>query len=513
MNSTSSRLYNTKRNLIASYVSMITQMLFQFISRWAILRSLGQEYLGVSSLFTSILQVLNMAELGFSASIVYSMYKPLAENDTETVCALLSYYQKIYRIVGLVVFSCGILITPFLQTIIKGEIPGNLNLHIVFLLYLTNTGISYFLFAHKTALLNAVQRLDLTKIVTTIVNLLQYILQIASVLLFKNYYLYTLFMIFGTASINIGNAIVSKKYFPHYSPYGVLDKGIRYDISSKVKGLFICHVSGVTYTTFDSIILSAFIGLSSVAVYNNYIAIFNAVSSIVAVVRASMQASVGNSVAIESKDKNYRDMLQWQFLFSVIATWCGTCMLCLYQPFMTFWMGKDLLLPFIDVILLCVWFVVSIVQHAHYLYLSGNGLWEKLQWPYIFSTVFNLIMNIVLGKLYGITGIILSSLLAVLIFSNFWQCIIIFREYYNISSKYYIYRQIKYFLVASIVAILTYFVCRIIPLAGLAELIVKAIVCMIVPTSLLILIYRKTTDFNITKQLVFKTIKGKRKGE
>ena len=410
-----SRTENTKRNIIASYLLMTLQILFSFISKSVIVYTLGSDYLGLSSLFTSILTVLNVAELGFTTSIVFFMYKPLSDGDDEKVCALLNYLRNVYRIVGIVIFMAGILVLPLLPRLIKGQVPDRINIYYLYVLYLINTAISYFLAAHKTALLTAIQRLDLTKVANCIVIVIQYSLQLMSLLLFHNYYLFVILMIVGTAMTNMFAAYICSRKYPQYICKGSLSVSEKKEIINKVKGLLICNISIVTYYTLDSIVISMFVGLVSVAIYSNYMTIYKAVNQLIVMIRSAMQSSVGNSVASESKEKNYEDIKLWQFLFSMIATWSAACMVCLYQPFMTIWMGNSLLLPMLDVILIVTWFSIDIVQQAHFLYLTAAGLWNDLRYSYIFNTVCNLVMNIVLGKLLGIRGIIIASLITCII--------------------------------------------------------------------------------------------------
>lgn len=502
----SSRTKNTTRNIYASYMLMIIQILFQFVSRTAVIYSLGEQYLGLSSLYSSVLSVLNIAELGFSTSIIYFMYKPLAENDVDRVCALLSYFRKVYRIIGTIIFISGILVTPFLTWIIKGDVPDDINIYALYILYLANTSVSYFLFTYKTALLTALQRLDLTKIVNSLVIVIQYVLQLVALLVFHNYYLFVVTMIVGTALVNFFAAYISYKKYPQYQCRGDLDQASKKDIASKVKGLMICNISGVTYTSLDNIIISAFIGLKSVALYGNYMVIYNSVSSLVVIIRQAMQASVGNSIASETKKKNLEDMRLWQFMFSIIGTWCATCLLCIYQPFMVVWMGSERLLPMIVVVLLSVWFMISIVQHAYYLYLTGNGLWNEMKWSYIFSTCFNLTMNIVLGKIFGVSGIILASVLSNFISGSIWQCVILFKKYYNISPKQYLIDQVVYFVKAGIISSLTYLACSFVPSGGIVGLILKAFICILVVSSLIIIVYCRNEYFTKSKKLLFRVL-------
>ena len=497
-----SRVANTKRNIAWSFVDYAVTILFQFASRTIIVQILGKEYLGLSSLFTSILQVLNMTELGFSSAIIYNLYKPIANHDDEAVCALLAFYKKIYKVVGCIILFIGIGISPFLRQLIEGDVPANVNIYVLYFLYLANTAVSYFVFAYKSSLLNALQRMDLTKIAYSIVNVSQCFFQIIVLLLFRNYYLFVIGTIIGTMARNILAAYFAKKKYPQYVSRGTVPDHVRKDIWHRVKGLLITRISGVTYNTFGSIILSAMVGLVSVANYNNYWTIYGTVETIIILVRHSMQASVGNSVASESVEKNLGDIFVWQFLFSMIAIWCSCCLLCLYQPFMLLWMGNDSLLPNIDVILLSLLFMVSTVQHAFCLYLSANGLWWELRWPYIISTIANIIMNLVFCGLWGTTGIILATLIAQLVFGMIWQCAIIFKEYFKTSGFIYYKKQLLYFVIGVVVCVISYLICMQIRTDGIAGLIIKAIISATTPLIILLTLFRKTEEFERCKSIV-----------
>lgn len=491
-----SRTKNTKQNIIVSFVFMVMSFGFEFIIRYFIVDILSNEYLGLTSLFTSLLQLLNMAELGFAGAIVFNMYKPLAEGDTETVCALLQYYKRIYRIVGIIVFGVGMICMPFVPRLIKGTWPQGINIYVLYFMHLCNTAVSYFLFAYKTSLLEATQRLSLSRIAYIIALFVQYGLQIIVLKAFRSYYLFTFALIIGTLTRNVVAAILAKKEFPEYVCRGTLKKSTKADVISRVKGLMVCNISGIAYTTFDSIVLSLLLGLSSVAIYNNYILLMNGASKIITAIRSSMQASVGNSVAKETVEKNYQDIQLWQFLFSVIATFISVGMLCLYQPVMIMWMGNDMLLPLIDVILITIWFVVGVVQHAVYLYLSGTGLWWELRWPYISSTISNIVLNLILGKLLGITGVILASLISSFVFGFLWQGSIIFKCFFKRSPKEYFKKQMLYFAAAAAPAAASYYVCQFVSTAGIAGLIIKGIICVVITSILLLAIYCKTKIFN-----------------
>lgn len=185
----SGRTQNSLRNIGFGMINRIVSILFPFIVRTIFIKTLGEEYLGLNSLFSSILQVLNLADLGFASAIVASMYKPIAEEDIEKVSALMALYKKLYKIIGLGILAIGIVMTPFIGYLINGTPPENINIYILWILYLTNTVVSYLFYAYKVSLINAHQRNDITEKIGAASRIIFSILQIVSVILLKDIYI------------------------------------------------------------------------------------------------------------------------------------------------------------------------------------------------------------------------------------------------------------------------------------------------------------------------------------
>ena len=276
------RTKNATRNMIFGILQRMYHMLVPFFMRTAMIYFMGVQYVGLNSLFTSILQVLNLAELGVGSAMVYSMYKPIAENDDETICALLNFYRKIYFIIGCIVLSLGLLllpfldklingdvpdniniyyrvigsaiavvglgVTPFIPCLVSGSIPENLNLHILYLLNLAATVFSYWLFAYKNSLLMAHQRTDVTSKVSIAVGTVQYCTQFLAIYIFKNYYFYLIMAILSQIANNIVTSnIVSRMYrktrwscleFSRYNSYFCF---FRIDTSCSISELLFYH--------------------------------------------------------------------------------------------------------------------------------------------------------------------------------------------------------------------------------------------------------------------------------
>ena len=217
------RTKNATRNIVFGVIQRMYQMIVPFLMRTAMIYFMGVQYVGLNSLFTSILQVLNLAELGVGSAMVYSMYKPIAENDQETICALMKLYKIYYRVIGAFIAIVGLFATPIIPYFISGSIPGNLDLHILYLLNLLATVFSYWLFAYKNSLLMAHQRTDVTSKVSILVGIGQCCVQFLSIYIFKNYYLYLITAIISQIANNIITAVIVSKMYPDYLPKGSLD--------------------------------------------------------------------------------------------------------------------------------------------------------------------------------------------------------------------------------------------------------------------------------------------------
>lgn len=502
------RVKNTKRNFLWGIVEKFVSIFLPFVLRTIFIEVLGEELLGLSSLFTSILQMLNMAELGFSSAVIYNMYKPIADNDTDTICALMNLYRKVYFVIGCIVLAVGLALMPFLPRVINGSIPHGYNLYLLYMIYLVNTSVSYFLFAYKNCLLNAYHRNDIISKVKTVTMAIQYTYQVVILLIAKNYYLYIIILPVITILDNIVNAVISTKMFPQYKCFGTLSKEKVGKIKLNVTGLMIGKICVVSRNSLDSIFLSAFINLSTVAIYGNYYYILTAINTFLAVITNSMSAGVGNSIAVEKKEKNYSDFRMFNFLYAWIAGWCTVCLLCLYQPFMMIWMGKDLMFPFFTVILFCVYFYSLKLGDIRSIYSSAAGLFWQSRYYVIAEAAANAVLNYLFVKRWGVNGIIVATNVTIILINFLWGTRILFHYYFTESNfTRYIAEQVGYAAVTIINCVVMVFLCNRIDIKGFPEIIVKGALCVLVPNVFYYLAYRKHELFIPSINLLKRTIR------
>lgn len=501
-----SRSENTKRNIFSGVFYKIIIIILPFLIRTAILSVFGEQHVGLSGLFTSILQVLNLAELGFSNAIIFNLYKPLAEGNNELVCNYMEFYRKIYFFIGCIILALGILIMPIVPKLVKESLPNGDNILFLYFLYLVNSSISYFLFAYKSALLNAMQRLDLVNIVLLITSIAKYIAQLLIIIYLKNFYLYVIIGIIASVINNLITAYITDKKYPEYIPKGKLDKSLILTMKKQVGGLMICKLGDISRNSFDSIVLSILFGLTAVAIYNNYYYICSSLCGVLLAITHAMQASVGNSITSESNEKNYYDLRKFQFLFTWIVSWCTVCMLCLYQPFMKIWVGERLMLSSCDMVLFCIYFYAINQNNMRNLYFTGNGLWWNGKNIFILEALSNLILNFLLGSILGTTGILLATIVTIFLFNFIARTNMVFKLYFKRKPFQFYFDHFKYGVVVTITAWITYNVCDLINISGILELLLRCVICCFLPNILFILFYLKNNQFKDAYEFVLKII-------
>lgn len=491
------RTKNATRNIIFGITLRIYQIIVPFLMRTAMIYFMGIEYLGLNSLFTSILQVLNLAELGVGSAMVYSMYKPIAEDDKDTICALLKLYKKYYFFIGLVIATIGIIITPMIPKLINGEVPGDINIYVLYILNLSATVITYWLYAYKSSLLQAHQRTDISSKVQLITTTAQYILQFLVLWLTKNYYLYVIAILFTQALANIITAREATKIYPNYQAKGSLPKETIAAINQRIKDLFTAKLGATIVNSADTIVISAYLGLTMLAIYQNYYFIMNSVMSILVIVFVSCLAGIGNSLVTESLDKNYNDFRVITFFINWVVTVCMCCFAVLYQPFITLWVGEDYTFNIGVVALFCIYFYLVTMQQINGMYKDAAGAWHQDRFRPLIVAMINLTLNLTFVRSWGIYAILLSTIVSYVFVSMPWMIVNVFKYVFKRKSKDFIIDAIGYFVIACCVTGISYYVCKILPEMNLlAELIINFAIVIIFSNTVMFVIFRKNKYFN-----------------
>ena len=504
------RSKNAGRNIVFGTILKIYQIVLPFVIRTVMIYYMGVQYLGLNSLFTSILQVLNLAELGVGSAMIYSMYKPIAEDDNVKICALMNLYRLSYRIIGLVIAVAGLALVPFLPKLIKSDLPADVNLYLIYVLNLATTVLSYWLFAYKNCLLNAHQRNDVASKVSIITHTIQYALQITVVCVFKDYYLFVIIALATQALTNIITAAVTGRMYPEYKPYGWLEKEEILDIVRRVRDLFTSKVGSIVVNSSDTVVISAFLGLTTLAIYQNYFYIVTAIIGVVNILFSACMAGVGNSIIVETKEKNFKDLEIFTMMVTWVAGFAGTCLLCLYQPFMKIWVGNSNMLKFSAVICFCIYYFIYEFNRLFNMYKDAAGMWHEDRYRPLVTALTNLALNLLTVQYWGIYGVLLSTVISMLIVGMPWLIHNLFTVVFERSNLIPYLKKIGFYLLMSFLVCLTTFAaCSWISISERWTLIVRAMICVFVPNTIFYFSFRGFWEFKQLAAMLNRITKGR----
>ena len=428
---------NVKRNMVANAVASGIRLLFPFLNRTLFLWLLGPAYLGLNGLFTSILGVLSLAELGFGTAVVCSMYKPVADDDRELLCAYLGFYRTVYRCVGMVIFVLGLALLPFIDKLIHGTVPPDINLHVLYVIHLVNTAASYFLFAYRGSILGAHHRNDVITNIRTGVSVVQYVAVFLILLMTRNYYHYVIATVVFTVLQNILLVVASRRLFPDIEPRGKLPLDLHRKVVSDVKSIFMHKVGAVVTHSTDNLVISAFLGLVAVAAYGNYYYVVTTVSGLVAVVYSSMMGGFGNKIYTETKAQNFRLVMKMNRLSMLVVLFCAVSMTALYQPFIRIWTKNDpeLVRHSLTPILMVLYFYIMQSRQVLLAFKSAAAIWRQDRWKPIVAGAVNLATNVLfvlfLPEAYKLDGVIFSTIIGFVLIQIPWESHVVFTSFFG----------------------------------------------------------------------------------
>lgn len=470
-------------NIGVGVVNKIVVMLMPFIVRSVVIYTIGLQYLGVDSLFGSILTMLNLSDLGFSSAIVFSMYKPIVDKDDLKVKAILTFYKRVYRIIGTFILCVGLFLVPFLDWFIPtGEqYPSDINIQLVYIILLVNTSLSYLMFAYKSSVLVATMRNDIESTIDMIRSVALNVLRVVILLLFKSYYFYIVVLPIITIITNIIRSSIVDRRFPQYIGNATLEKCDKHEIITRVGALVGNRIGSVVFSSADTIVISRFLGLTILAQYTNYYTIFAAIYGIESTAFTAIQSVIGNVMANDLEDK-YQIFESLFVVNSIISIFCTCCFVILYQPFIRIWVGTENILNDSIPVLLAIYFFVRSIGKTGFVFYEAAGLWKAdFLKPYI-SVLFNIISNVMLVRFIGLPGVIISSILAIIVVELPWETIVIFKYVFPKKIISYVVELLKSLVVCIGLVVIFYLIGIYLPLGIMGIIIRSGVViafCMI----------------------------------
>lgn len=498
------RKANSIKNALVSTFSNILTLLIGFVAQAVFIKTLGPEYLGLNGLFSNIISALAIVELGIGPAIIYSLYKPLSTNNKEEIKSLLNFYKKAYNIIAIVIFVLGIAIMPVLPFFVNTTL--NINIYIVFLLFLFDVICSYLL-SYKRSIIQADQQNYIINIVHIGYILILNLIQIGILLTSKNYFLYLLVRVIMRLIENIIITVIANKKYDYLKDKDIkpLDKTVFADIKQKVKGLIFHKLGGIVVLSTDNIIISKMLGTVTVGYYSNYYMIINSLSILFSQIFTSITASVGNLLVKEDSSKSYNVFKVIMMINFWIYGFAAICLFILIEPFITLWVGSEFILAKAVLIILVLNFYITGMKASIGVYKDAAGIfWEDRYIPVI-ESIINIVASVIFAKFFGLAGVFLGTLISSFVVVFFSLPYYVFKKVFNKNILEYYKEYAKYFIVTLLTLIMVLIITTCFKgLSPFMTLVINAVICILVVNTIFYIVFRKTPEF----EYIFNMIKG-----
>jgi len=488
------RVKNSIINITAGLGNQLVITALSFFSRTVFINSLGIEYLGINGLFTNILSMLTLAEAGFGVSIIYSLYKPIAENDKYRIQILMKFYRNVYMVIASIILVLGLSIMPFLDLFIKNSKVDNINL--IYLIFLLNT-VTPYLYVHKNSFLNACQKGYIVTVTYSVSSILSTCIKIGILNYTQNYILYLIIDSIITIINSIVLAIIVNKMYPYLKNQitGKLDRETKQNLTKNVKALVLQNVGNYLVFGTDNIIISSFVSVAAVGLYSNYNMLIEICRTFMNQVFNNIYHSVGNLVAKETSDRVYSLYKVYRFLNFWLYSFITIFLAILLEPFISLWLGSKFLMSHSVLAILMICFYERGMRNSITTVKTTAGIFHEDRFVPLYQAVINLAFSILLVKYIGISGVFLGTLISAIAVPFWTTPYFVYKKVFNKPLKKYFINYTFYVVVGLAAFFVTKIISSFIPADNVFNLILIALVCLIVPNIIYIMIFYKTNEF------------------
>ena len=416
-------------NVTYNFLNQFLTLILTFLSRTIFIYVFGAQYLGLNGLFSDVLGLLSLAELGFSTAMLYNLYQPLAEHNYKRISALMAFYKKMYQIIAVIVLMLGLIILPFLRFLVnlEQEIP---DLEWYYLFSLVNVVCSY-LCAHKTALFTADQKNYIVAKISMATNSVKIILQMVVAVLWKDYMLYLAIGTVGGLANSIAVLRVATKQYSFLDVTENVTQEEKKEILKNLCSVFVYKISSVLLTATDNILISTLVGTIAVGYYSNYLMVQSQLVTFYSLIFTSATASIGNLIVKEGAKRRYEVFESEQSVSFVLCGIVVPCYVSLINDFIRLWAGEAYVLSLGIVFAIGANLYLSCVLQPLWSYREATGLYRKTKWVMMVCALLNLVLSVFLGLWIGVAGIVLASALSRLLTYVWYEPKILYQEYFQ----------------------------------------------------------------------------------
>ena len=494
-------------NIITGLGGYALNTIIGLICRMVFTRTLSAEYLGIGGLFTNILSMLSLAELGIGSAIVYALYKPLAVGNKDQIASLIKFYGQCYRVIGVVVGVIGIALMPFLNLLIK-EPNIKESIYLIYGLYLFNAASSYF-FSYRSSLIMAAQQNYIVTATNYAVTVLQSILQIVWLFATHEYIGYLIIQCIGGFVYNITISTIASKKYPYIKSRCIrpLKKEERNRLTKNVRALVIWKLCGLLVNSTDNVIITYFSGLAITGLSSNYTLLSTTLNSLLSQIFNGITASVGNLNASESREKKLNIFNVLNLANFWFFGWAAIGIFVVSSDIVHLMFGESYVLPATIPLVIALNFYMVGMQNAVWTYKNTMGLFRQGRYLLILTAAINLVCSLWLGKLWGLFGILLATAISRACTNAWYDPYAVFK--YGLKEKVSVYykKYGLYALVLVVAGVACYGICSVFHFPLLTNVVLKFLVCCIVPNLLFALCFHRLEEFLYFKNFMCKFAK------
>lgn len=453
------------RSLLNVIVAIVFKLILfpgNFLVRRYLIHLIGNEINGIYSLYLSIIGVLSVAELGIGEAIVFCMYKPIVEGDTEKTASLYNLFKRIYFVIGLIIAVAGCAVMPFLPYLAKGHSAVDVNLYLTFGLMLVSVVMSYS-FSAKTSLMNAYKDNYITTIITSSGLLLQYVLQIAVLFITRSFVWYIICCIIANAVQWILTEIIIRKKYPsiekNIAPK--IDGETKNQIVKNVKAMFMHRIGGVFVNMADNLIISACLGIAILGRYSNYTMVMTAMTGTMALFFTPLTSTIGHLFV---KDK---EAFKTYYSFFHAFNFALGCVFFLgyyavINSVISIFFGANLELNRAVIFVITLNHFIQFMRQTTLLFRDASGTFYHDRWKPLIEGGINLVLSIVFvlilrdfaGEEIAVVGVILATILTSLLVCHTVEPYVLHKHGMNSSPHKYFIQNYLYIAIFAIMLVI-----------------------------------------------------------
>lgn len=494
----SERKKSSFKNMITAVSSNVLTIIVGLVAQAVFIKILGSEYLGLNGLFSNVISMLGIVELGMGSAIIYNMYKPIAEENHEKIKSLMQFYKKSYRIITLIISIIGIMIIPFIKYIVDIEsVTVGINVYLVYILFLLETICSYIL-SYKRSMLYADQKEYITNIIHMGYTILVNTMQLTFLYFTHDYYLYLIIKVMMRLVENIVISSYVNRRYSYLLDNNVtkLDSKTEKDIFQKIKALFFHKIGTFIVSGTDNIIISKYLGLVTVGLYSNYYMIINAVQTVINHIIQATRASVGNLLVTESKTKQFDIFNKIRFVNFWISCFSSICIFVIMDSFITIWIGYKFVLPTKVLLVLVINFFIVSSRSTYGAFKEAAGIFYEDRFVPIIESLLNIFLSIIFVKKFGLMGVFMGTIASGLVLWCYSYPKYVYNKLFGRKISDYIKETIYYFIIFILIAGFTYSLAILISFDNVyLQFISNVLIALIVPNVIMLLLFSKDENF------------------